>query len=299
VPSIARHVLSRLTYANVAATLALTIAAGGATAYAAGRAPSDGVQLCAAKKTGDLRLAKPGKCQPGEKAVALPAGPQGAAGAVGATGATGAIGATGPAGTPGTLGERGERGPQGERGEQGEQGAPGSPATALVSPNERYSITPTDKGIVLAGPNGSVTFDGATFSSTGGLTLSATGALTLNSGTTWSATSGTDMTIKSLGRINETSTTTWNQTVGSHLTQSVSSNYSQSVGSNFTQSIGQNAARTVGNDSSDTVNGAFMLFGYSISLGRSGTCLLAARAGSQVSANKVTEVGGATSVWVC
>jgi hypothetical protein len=67
-------------------------------AVGAGSGGSDEVVLCAAKKGGDLSLAKKGKCGKGTKklsiAKARPQGAQGPAGAPGGPGATGAPGTT-------------------------------------------------------------------------------------------------------------------------------------------------------------------------------------------------------------
>src|SRR5258708_3809286 len=108
-----RRIWARMTYANVAATLALVFAMGG-SAVAASH------YLITSKK------------QISPKVVKELSGKQGAAGAAGAAGPSGAQGAQGPQGTAGAnglvgeKGERGEIGPSGgEKGEQGIKGEPG------------------------------------------------------------------------------------------------------------------------------------------------------------------------------
>lgn len=77
-------------------------------AFAAG-AGSKPITACAAKRSGDLRLAK--RCRTGERRVAWartgPAGPAGAPGVAGPTGSTGSKGPVGPTGPAGPTGERG------------------------------------------------------------------------------------------------------------------------------------------------------------------------------------------------
>jgi hypothetical protein len=99
---IGRH----LSYANVAATLALVFAmSGGAIAASGGFSSGGDLQACV-NGGGGLRLLKPGKhCPRGQKTVAWnqegPAGTPGAKGAAGASGAAGAQGAEGPKGLNG------------------------------------------------------------------------------------------------------------------------------------------------------------------------------------------------------
>jgi Collagen triple helix repeat (20 copies) len=94
-----------MTYANVAATLALVLACSG-TAVAAGHYLISSTTQISPTVLKALRGA-------------------GRRGATGATGAKGATGAGGPAGEIGERGERGERGPRGEAGEPGQPGEPG------------------------------------------------------------------------------------------------------------------------------------------------------------------------------
>jgi hypothetical protein len=106
-----------LTYANVAATLALILALGG-TSYAAVTINGASIQ----RKSIPLDRLK----------GSLPAGKRGATGARGAAGLQGVIGAIGAQGLPGApgmnggLGERGIRGPKGDQGLVGTHGATGA-----------------------------------------------------------------------------------------------------------------------------------------------------------------------------
>ncbi|GEM_PF-2274825 len=134
-----RRIRSKLSYANVVATLCLFIALGG-TSYAAvkitgadikpesvtGANIKDGSLMAKDFKKGQLPDGRPGA--PGAQGQAGAQGGQGAAGAQGATGATGAQGA------------------QGEPGEPGEAAAPppGGPATT-----ERLTIEASPDPIVV------------------------------------------------------------------------------------------------------------------------------------------------------
>ena len=102
---IRRHI----SYANVAATLALVLAMSGGAVAATGGFSSGGTLRACANEEGAIRLLKPGKsCKKGQKTVSWnqtgPAGVKGAAGATGAAGASGATGAQGSAGSPGNPG---------------------------------------------------------------------------------------------------------------------------------------------------------------------------------------------------
>jgi hypothetical protein len=114
-----QHLRSRLTYANVVATLALFIALAGGTAFAASQLGKESVGTKQLKKEA-VTAAKISKT-----ALATMTGPQGVPGPAGAPGPKGDTGQQGIQGVPG---ERGEPGRQGEPGKQGE---PGEPATAL------------------------------------------------------------------------------------------------------------------------------------------------------------------------
>ncbi len=116
----ASRVRSRLTYANVAATLALVFAMTGG-AYAAGH-----YLISSTKQISPKVL----------KALQGKAGPAGRMGATGTGGPIGPAGGTGPkgeAGSPGAKGEKGERGEKGEKGAKGEAGSPWSPESQLPS----------------------------------------------------------------------------------------------------------------------------------------------------------------------
>jgi hypothetical protein len=96
-----RHV----SYANVAATLALVFAMSGGAIAATGGFSSGGKLQACVNEEGGLKLLKAGKhCRKGQKTVAWsmtgPAGAKGANGAAGAQGAAGANGAAGAAGAP-------------------------------------------------------------------------------------------------------------------------------------------------------------------------------------------------------
>jgi hypothetical protein len=98
-----------LSYANVAATLALVFAMSGVGYAASGGFTSGGKLQACVNEEGTLKLLKAGKhCKTGQKAVSWNqtgrAGPKGAPG-VGVPGAAGATGASGAAGPKGETGE--------------------------------------------------------------------------------------------------------------------------------------------------------------------------------------------------
>jgi hypothetical protein len=130
-----RALLPRLTYANVAATLALVFAMGG-SAVAATHYLITSTKQISPKVLKELKAAgKPG--------------PAGAGGATGATGANGANGA------PGTKGEAGEAGPRGEAGPKGDIGNAGGPAAhwnKVIAKAGESSASPATVELEKAGP---------------------------------------------------------------------------------------------------------------------------------------------------
>ena len=142
----------RLTYANVASTLAVFVALGGG-AYAAVSAipgPDGVIHGCYKKRGGSLRLVPSGrKCSRRELAIAFnqtgPPGPRGRS-VVGRRGAAGATGATGP---------RGETGSKGETGAQGVSGAAGpgmiSFSTTFAQNAEVPPLATPGNGITVTG----------------------------------------------------------------------------------------------------------------------------------------------------
>jgi hypothetical protein len=100
------RIRSHLSFANVAAGLALLFSmTGGAIAATGGFSSGGKLQACV-NEEGTLKLLKAGrKCKKGQKALSWnQTGPAGATGAKGATGATGAAGAPGAAGSNGQNG---------------------------------------------------------------------------------------------------------------------------------------------------------------------------------------------------
>src|SRR6059058_4556841 len=99
-----KRIKRHLSYANVAATLALVFAMTGGAIAATGGFTSGGALRACVNEEGGLRLLKAGKrCKRGQKTVVWnqtgPAGAKGASGAPGAAGAQGAQGGQGPQGT--------------------------------------------------------------------------------------------------------------------------------------------------------------------------------------------------------
>lgn len=109
---------SRLTYANVTATVALFVALGGGVFAASGVLIKNSKQVGkGAINSGDLADAK------GVNVVDLTLAARKAL--------TGSVGPAGPQGPKGDTGASGPRGDTGASGPKGDTGAPGAPATAL------------------------------------------------------------------------------------------------------------------------------------------------------------------------
>ena len=106
----------RLTYANVAATLALVGVVGAGAFATAGVIGKDGeIQACYSKKSGALKVMKGKKCKKGEKKI--------------------------------TWAQEGPRGPQGEGGQAGSAGTNGTPGSnGVAGPTIINSAMPTDDG---------------------------------------------------------------------------------------------------------------------------------------------------------
>jgi hypothetical protein len=133
---------SRLTYANVIASLALFVALGGVS-WAAVSLPADSVGKRQLKRNAvtSEKVAN-GSLKAADFAGRLPAGERGPAGPTGPTGS---------AGPAGDRGETGPAGPKGEKGDRGESGPAGpSPCDGLLCPG-------TD---LAAGQRVSLTIDG-------------------------------------------------------------------------------------------------------------------------------------------
>jgi hypothetical protein len=110
-----------LSYANVAATLALLFAMTGSAIAANHYLISSTKQI----NPKVLKALKGADGKAGETGMAGPTGPSGAPGSRGEKGEKGDPGERGPSG--GERGEKGEKGERGERGEQGETGGRGEP----------------------------------------------------------------------------------------------------------------------------------------------------------------------------
>lgn len=147
----APRITGRLTYANVAATLALFLALGG-TSYAAVKlAPGSvgtkelrsGAVTSDKVKKGSLqrRDFKPGQLPPGATGPQGLAGPQGAQGPAGAQGLAGAQGAKGD---PGPTGPQGSAGPQGPAGTARGYGLVAPDGT--LSRSKNATVTKIDTG---------------------------------------------------------------------------------------------------------------------------------------------------------
>jgi Collagen triple helix repeat (20 copies) len=158
--SIRRH----LSYANVAATMALLFAMGGsalaADHFVASSTKTESTEFTPQPKSKEFNyvITSIGQISPKVQAElkatekagrAGPAGATGSPGPPGPSGATGAPGIEGPQGpegkpgekgTPGDMGAAGEKGPPGERGAAGEKGEIGEPGLSLLSKSEQETL---------------------------------------------------------------------------------------------------------------------------------------------------------------
>lgn len=283
--------LSKLTYANVISTIALFLVLAGGGAYAAsskGGYSGATLKLCAAKKSGALRLASGGACKPGEQTLTVES-----RGIEGKAGAEGKAGERGPAGAAGSVGATGERGPAG--------------LTGMASPDGRFSVTTTDAGIVLTGPKGALTFDGEELRASKNLKVTVPQNLTVTNGIAMEVVTGTQTSI--------TTGSNYSLTVGANAQESIGASYSQVVGSSATQDIANGLTQQVGGDYDQSVGGNFesqsgkswratggteaRLAGTTLNLGRL-ACQPAARVNSVVNNFlKVTAEGSSTDVNIC
>jgi hypothetical protein len=150
-----------LSYANVAATMALLFAMGGtalaADQFAASPVPTKSKEFTAPPKSKEFSylITSISQISPrvqAELKATERAGPAGSAGPAGATGmpgspgSQGSAGLSGPPGTEGiqgkegTEGKPGEQGARGEKGEPGSQGEPGEPGLSLLSKSEQETL---------------------------------------------------------------------------------------------------------------------------------------------------------------
>jgi hypothetical protein len=164
------RVRSRLTYANVLASLALFIALGGAS-YAAVQIPKGSVGTKQLKRNA---VTSP-KVKPGSLLVSDfrasqrsqlrgPAGPEGPRGATGPEGLHGPRGATGPEGPEGPRGLTGPAGPPAPRryAEVREEGG----TLKITDQSGGISFFQMGTGVFLLTPSGGVTVGGCTLSAT-------------------------------------------------------------------------------------------------------------------------------------
>jgi len=305
-----------VSYANVISTLALILAVGGGTAYAAsagGSASAGTLKLCAAKNSGALRLASGGGCKAGEQALSVdargPVGPAGAAGATGPVGPAGAPGATGPAGPAGAPGGRGATGDRG----------PAGPATILESPDGRFTVTATNAGIALSGPKGSLHFDGEELHTSGNLAISTELGMRITNGTNLDVSTGINTSITTGAAFTQTVGAAYSQTVGANYSLEVGNAYQQLIGGAVVQNVAKKYEQEIGGGFESTVEGGSgfkqtvfgpyqaassgnaVLAGAKTLLGGSSvSCPAAARVGSKIDGfGKITGEGSSGTVFVC
>jgi hypothetical protein len=290
-----QRIRGKLSYSNVVATLALVLAVGGGTAYAAsagGSATPATVRLCAAKKGGDLRLLSGGSCKPGEQQLTIDS-----------RGKTGATGPAGPAGAPGAPGPQGERGPVGV-------------PTSVASPDGRFTIAATNAGIVLTGPKGSLSFDGEELLAGANLKITTPLNLTVTNGIGFEVNTGAATSITTGANFTQTVGNAYSLSAGGPASESVGGNLTQLVGGGYEQSIAHASTESVGGSYAQTVEGALTqqvdgtykagvakaatFSSPTLQIGSESPCTAAARVGSKIDGfGKVTEEGSSKTVKVC
>ncbi len=122
-----------MTYANVAATLALVFAMGGSAAAATH-------YLITSSKQISPKVLKELKGRQGATGSPGAAGTPGATGPTGATGAPGATGTQGPRGVLGAQGPEGPEGPAGPEGQRGEKGPAGNTSLPAQTWNDTVKV---------------------------------------------------------------------------------------------------------------------------------------------------------------
>jgi hypothetical protein len=147
------RISKHLSFANVAAGLALLFSMSGGAIAATGGFSSGGTLRACANEEGAIRLLKPGKkCKKGQKAVSW--NQTGPAGAKGVAGAPGGGGAVGGAGAPGAKGESGANGTARAYGVVNSAGqivaAKSKNLTAEKTGTGSYCVRPTGGGINIA-----------------------------------------------------------------------------------------------------------------------------------------------------
>ena len=282
-----KRLRAKLSYANVISTLALVLAVGGGTAYAAsagGSASAGTLKLCAAKRTGDLRLASGGGCKSGEQALSIDG-----------RGVPGPVGPAGPGGAQGERGATGERGAQGDRGTTGERG-PAGPATILESPDGKFTVSATNAGISFNGPKGSLKFNGEELRSSGNLVLNTELGMTITNGTNLTVSTAQNAVITTGISFEQNVGAAYSQNVGAAYSQAVGGAYSQSIGNNYEQLIGGTAVQDIAKKFSQEIGGGFegsVEGGSGFKQTVSGT-YQALSSGNAVLAGKKTYLGGSS-----
>jgi collagen type I/II/III/V/XI/XXIV/XXVII alpha len=212
---------------------------------------SDGVIRACVQVNGVLRAIEPGEtCKTGREGSNETPVSWNVAGAVGATGPMGPAGATGPQGATGATGAAGAT---------GATGPAGAFAGTFTSPNGQFSISVTDAGIILRGPNGSITVDG-----TGAAIDADQLALTTEQ----------DLDVS----------------VGGSMTTTIGANRTETVGGNSTESVGGSHTAQYSADYTATVGGTMTIGANALNLSVDGNATV------DIGGNLSVLVGGNTTI---
>jgi hypothetical protein len=297
-----QRIRGQLSYSNVIATLALVFAVGGGTAYAASAGSSSNsavVKLCAAKRSGDLRLLDDRSCKPGEQELTV----------LSSTAFKGGPAPTGPTGPAGVAG------PQGDRGPQGVPGPVGTP-TSVASPDGHFTVAATNAGIVLTGPKGSLAFDGEELLAGGNLKITTPLNLTVTNGVGLVLNTGATTSITTGTNLEQTVGNAYDLTVGGRAGETIGGDLSQVVGGASELNVAHGSTQGIGGDYKQEIEGKFdqqvdgtykvgalgnaVLTSPKLQLGGETPCALAARVGSEIdNFGRVTKEGSSKTITLC
>jgi hypothetical protein len=235
----------------VIGVLAFTIGSG--SAVAAGQLSTigaDGSVHACVQVNGLLRAIEPGescKTERGDRAREIPIS-WNLSGPVGATGPAGPTGATGPQGATGAAGATGATGPA------------GTFNGVFTSPNGLFSLSVTDAGIVLRGPNGSVTVDG-----TGAAIDAEELALTTDQ----------DLEVRVGGSQSTTVGASKTETVGGSSTGSYGGNYTSNYSANYSANYSGNYSANYSGNVTANVGGTMTVAANALNVDIDGNATIA------------------------
>jgi Gp5 C-terminal repeat (3 copies) len=166
----------------------------------------------------------------------------------------------------------------------------------FTSPDGNYSLSVTDAGVAINGPDARITMP-----SGGGLTITSNSSLTISGNTTQVVGSNSLSTIA--GDRTETVSGNSTETVTGNSTETVSGNSKVTIGGNRSEKVGGDQTGTIEGNRSEQVSGgvtekaagALSLIGSTVGLNRSASCRPVARLGDSI-AGTATPGGSVSGV---